>query len=249
MDDVHVSPQPSSPQEARRVLPLGAFGSYLLLGGIFCVLATMLFAWLAKGIFADNFVAIDDGIITWLHTQWGPNSDQVMLAFTTLGSAPVVGVFIALAAFGLWRAGRWIDAAGLIMAAGGAALLNQLLKLTFQRVRPSLFPGPFHLTSYSFPSGHAMGAIACYGMLAFAGIRLLNKRSSKLLLAIAAALLVLGIGLSRVYFGVHYPTDVLGGYIAGAIWLAFTIGVVQAAEWYAARRGTWHAARHGAGNR
>jgi undecaprenyl-diphosphatase len=246
MIDIHAPPQPSSPREAPHVLPLGALGSYLLLGGSFCVLATMVFAWLAKGIFADHFVAIDDGIISWLHSQWGPNSDQVMLAFTTLGSTLVLGIFIALAVFGLWRAGRWIDAAGLIMASGGAGLLNELLKLTFQRVRPSLFPGPFHLTTYSFPSGHSMGSIACYGMLAFVGIRLLNSRSGKILLAIAAVLLVLGVGLSRVYFGVHYPTDVLGGYLAGAIWLAFTIGVVQAAEWYAWRRGTRHSAEPGA---
>jgi undecaprenyl-diphosphatase len=237
MIDIHAPPQPSSPREARRVLPLGVLGWYIVLGGSFCVVATLAFAWLAKGVFADHFVAIDDGIISWLHSQWGLYSDQVMLTFTTLGSALVLGIFIALAAFGLWRAGRWIDAVGLIMASGRAGLLNLLLKLSFQRVRPSLFPGPFHLTTYSFPSGHAMGSIACYGMLAFVGIRLMRNRSSQILLALAAALLVLGVGLSRVYFGVHYPTDVLGGYLAGAIWLAFTIGVVQAAEWYA-RRGT-----------
>jgi membrane-associated phospholipid phosphatase len=243
MIDIHAPPQPSSPREAQHVLPLGALGTYLLLGGGFCVLATMAFAWLAKGIFADRFVAIDDGVISWLHSEWGPNSDQVMLTFTTLGDAIVIGIFIALAAFGLWRAGRWIDAVGLILAAGGAGALNEVLKLTFQRVRPSLFPGPFHLTTYSFPSGHAMGSLACYGMLAFVGIRLLRSRPSKLLLGLAAVLLVLGVGLSRVYFGVHYPTDVVGGYIAGAIWLAFTIGVVQAAEWYAQRRGAQHAAK------
>ena len=62
MIDIHAPPQPSSPREAHRVLPLGALGSYLLLGGIFCVLATMAFLWLAKGIFADQFVAIDDGV-------------------------------------------------------------------------------------------------------------------------------------------------------------------------------------------
>src|SRR5262245_27457641 len=233
MIDMHAPAQPSSPREAHRVLALGALGSYLLLGGSFCVLSTLAFAWLAKGVFADHFVAIDDGIISWLHSQWGPNSDQVMLTFTTLGSPLVLGTFIALAAVGLWRAGRWIDAAGLILAAGGAGLLNQILKLTFQRVRPSLLPGPFHLTSYSFPSGHAMGSIVCYGMLAFVAIRIMRNRSSQGLLALAALLLVLGVGLSRVYFGVHYPTDVLGGYLAGAIWLAFTVGVVQVAEWYA----------------
>ena len=105
----HAPPQPSSAREAHHVLPLGALGTYLLLGGSFCVLATMAFAWLAKGIFASRFVAIDDGVISWLHSEWGPNSDQVMLSFTTLGDAIVLGIFVALAAFGLWRAGRWID--------------------------------------------------------------------------------------------------------------------------------------------
>jgi undecaprenyl-diphosphatase len=236
MADIHAPPQPGSPEQAHRLLPLGSLGSYLLLGGIFCILATMAFAWLAKGIFADQFVALDDGIITWLHSRWGPASNQVMLALTTLGEAPVLGIFIGLAAVGLLRAGRWIDASGLIMAAAGSGLLNQLLKFAFQRVRPSLFPGPLHLTSYSFPSGHAMGSLACYGMLAFVGIRLLRNRYGRVLLGLAAALLILGVGLSRVYFGVHYPTDVLGGYIASTIWLVFTIGVVQAAEWYARRR-------------
>src|SRR5262245_45518328 len=174
--EIDAPPQPGSAKEARHMLPLGAFGSYLFLGGIFCVLATMIFAWLAKGIFANHFIGFDDAIITWLHGRWGPANDQVMLAFTTLGDVIVLGIFVVLAAFALWRRGRWIDAAGLVLAVGGAGLLNQLLKITFQRARPSLFPGPFHLTSYSFPSGHAMGSLACYGMLAFIAIRLVHGR-------------------------------------------------------------------------
>jgi membrane-associated phospholipid phosphatase len=242
MSKIYAPPQPSSPQEARHTLPLGAFSWYLLLGGSFCVLATLAFGWLAKGIFADHFVAIDDAIITWLHSRWGPANDQIMLAFTTLGDPIVVVTFIVLAAFGLWWIGRWIDAAGMVLATAGAGLLNEALKLTFQRVRPSLFPGPFHLTSYSFPSGHAMGSLACYGILAFVLIRLVRDQWMKRLVGLAAALLILGVGLSRVYFGVHYPTDVLGGYIAGAVWLAITIGVVHAVEWRAQRQAQHRAA-------
>jgi undecaprenyl-diphosphatase len=81
-----------------------------------------------------------------------------------------------------------------------------------------------------------MGSIACYGMLAFLGARLLRRWRHKLALALLAAILIVGIGLSRVYFGVHFPTDVLGGFVAGAIWLVVSIELVRVAEWYAARR-------------
>src|SRR5689334_16521396 len=124
--DMHVPAQPGSAKEARRMLPLGAFGSYLFLGGIFCVLATLAFAWLAKGIFANHFVGFDDAVITWLHGRWGPANDQIMLAFTTLGDPLVLGIFVVLAAFALWRRGRWIDAVGIVVATGGAGILNQL---------------------------------------------------------------------------------------------------------------------------
>ena len=89
-----------------------------------------------------------------------------MLFFTTIGEPVLLGLFVGVVALALWRRGRWIDAAGLVVAAAGCAVLNQLLKSAYQRTRPDLFPGPFHLTSYSFPSGHSMGAIVCYGMLA-----------------------------------------------------------------------------------
>jgi undecaprenyl-diphosphatase len=201
-----------------------------VLGGIFCILASLGFAWLAKSIFADRFVAFDDAVITWLHGYWGPTTDQVMLFFTTLGDSLVLGTFIALAAFALWRRGRWIDGAGLILAAGGGGIVNQLLKALFERARPSLFPGPFHLTSYSFPSGHSMGAMMCYGMFAFVGVRLVRGRLARWAIILLAGLIIGCVGLSRVYFGVHYPTDVIGGYIAGALWLAISILAVLAAE-------------------
>jgi undecaprenyl-diphosphatase len=236
MTELHVPAQPGSPKQAHRWLPLGRLGILLLGGVLFCILAMLGFVWLARAIFADRFVVIDDGLITWAHYYWGPSLDQVMLFFTTMGSSVVLGVFVTLVALALLRSGRWIDASGLIVAAAGAGLLNQLLKGIFQRVRPDLFPGPFNLTSYSFPSGHSMGSIACYGMLVFIGARLLQRRRQRILLILIAALLVLCIGFSRIYFDVHYPTDVFGGFLAGAIWLVITISLVQIAEWYAERR-------------
>ena len=236
MAELHVPPQPGSPKQARHLLPLGTFGTYLLVGALFCALATAGFGWLARGVFADRFVQFDDGLLTWMHGYWAPGTDQVMLLLTTLGELYILAPLVILIGAALWYKGRWIDALGLALSAGGAGLVNQLLKSVFQRVRPDLFSGPLHLTSYSFPSGHAMGSIATYGMLAFIGIRLLQNRVTKIMLGVGAGLLILAIGLSRIYFNVHYPTDVIGGFLAGAIWLVISIAVIQAAEWHARQR-------------
>lgn len=100
----------------------------------------------------------------------------------------------------------------------GSGVLNQTLKHIFERVRPDILP-VIHAGGYSFPSGHAMGAICFYGILAyFAGLGLRNKLL-RWLLMLTAGFYILLIGLSRVYLGVHYPTDVLAGYAAGAVWL------------------------------
>jgi membrane-associated phospholipid phosphatase len=238
MDDINIKapPQPGSPEQAQRWLPLGALGTSALIGAIFCLMLTLGFAWLAKGVFSDRFVAIDDGVLTWLHTYWGPASNNFMLFFTTIGEVWVLGPLIAVAAYAVGQYGRWIDAAGLVLAGSGAGLLNLLLKDIFERTRPDLFDGPIHLTTYSFPSGHAMGSIAVYGMLAFVGARLTHSHLLRYAIVLVAALIVFFIGLSRVFFGVHYPTDVLGGYIAGAIWLAITLLIVLVGEDQAKRR-------------
>lgn len=234
--DINTPAQPGTPEEAPRILPLKALLIYTLAGALFCVLATLGFVWLAAGVLSDRFVVFDERALLWMRSYWGPALDQVMLFFTALGDTLVLSVMIGWAALALLRRGRWIDAAGLVVAGGGAGIVNQLLKALYQRVRPDLFEGPFSLTSYSFPSGHAMGAIACYGMLAFVAIRLLRRPAHRIAVFLAAVLLVIGVGCSRVYFGVHFPTDVLGGFIAGLTWVVVSIGLVRAAEWHAARR-------------
>ena len=233
---IQAPPQPGSPQQAQHWLPLGPLSVAALIGAIFCVLLTLGFAWLAKGVFADRFVVIDDSVITWLHGYWGPATDLVMFFFTTIGEFWVLAAISLIAAYALIRYGRWIDAGGLALACFGVGPLNLLLKSIFERARPNLFDGPIHLTTYSFPSGHAMDSIAVYGMLAFVGVRLIKSRLWQATIVLMAALTVLLIGLSRVFFGVHYPTDVIGGYIAGAIWLAISSLTVLVAEDYAGRR-------------
>ncbi|MGD6833958.1 phosphatase PAP2 family protein [Sutcliffiella halmapala] len=106
----------------------------------------------------------------------------------------------------------------------GVRLLNTFLKRVFQRERPSLE----HIVDvhfYSFPSGHAMNSMAVYGMLAFLCLVMVHKKVIKNITVFFASIIILLIGISRIYLGVHFPMDVLAGYFAGAAWLTLLIGV------------------------
>ena len=106
----------------------------------------------------------------------------------------------------------------------GAGLLNLLVKFLFHRERPTIE----HLVmqgGFSFPSGHSMGSLICYGGLAFLIFHLYKKSKLSLVILLAIVILILLIGLSRIYVGVHFPSDVIGGYLLGASWLTLMIGL------------------------
>lgn len=236
MSTPDIPAQPGSPEQAPWLLPLGRLGSFLLSSALACLVATLGFVWLAAGIFANRFVTIDDLVILGLSQRWGPTLNQLMLGFTTVGDPFVVAGIAALAALALLWSRRWIDAGALAVAMAGAGLINHALKFSYQRLRPDLVEGPFKLSTYSFPSGHAMGSVVCYGMLAYLAVRLIRRPLPRAAVVAGAAAVVLLVGLSRVYFAVHFPTDVLGGYIAGLAWLLVSINLLQVAEWYVRRR-------------
>ncbi len=147
--------------------------------------------------------------------SWLPGA---MRDLTALGSAPVL-VLVVLAVAGSLVVRRQYHALGLLLAATvGGILLNGLLKETFARPRP---PAAFHLTevrSMSFPSGHAMESAIIYLTLAALLARLVRPRVLQLYFVGLAFFLTFVVGLSRVYLGVHYPTDVLAGWTAGLAW-------------------------------
>ena len=137
---------------------------------------------------------------------------------TALGSAPVLALFV-LAVAGALEVRRQHHAAALLLAATvGGILLNDLLKGLFGRPRPDV---ALHLTevrSLSFPSGHAMESAIIYLTLAALLARLVQTRVLKLYFVGCAVVLTLIVGVSRVYLGVHYPSDVLAGWTAGLAW-------------------------------
>ena len=119
------------------------------------------------------------------------------------------------------------------LVVGGGALINLAVKQAIHRHRP-VFQDPIAtLTSYSFPSGHTMGSMLCYGLIAIVVVTNVRSWSAKVAAVIGAALIITLIGFSRIYLGLHYLSDVLGAMAAGAAWLALC---VTAADTYRRRK-------------
>lgn len=137
---------------------------------------------------------------------------------TNLGSASVyvISSLILIAGFAIMKHTRGLICFPLSMV--GSTLMNILLKNLLLKPRPSVD----HLVqahSYSFPSGHAMNAMVFYGLVSFFFLEFFEKKWSRVVTLFFASFLILVIGLSRVYLGVHYPLDIIGGYLAGLTWL------------------------------
>ncbi|NLI12274.1 phosphatase PAP2 family protein [Pelotomaculum propionicicum] len=184
-----------------------------------------LFVVLAKEVVKNNFSSIDWYLLSYFHGLANPSLDRIMLFFTSLGS--VKFYFLAFPAILLvlvWRR-RWWELKGFSLSFLGAVLLNNLLKISFHRIRPNLYL--IKESGYSFPSGHAMVTLAFYGMLLFFAFQHIPSRKWRSLMAILAVFVILTIGVSRVYLGVHYPSDVLGSYLAGFSWLVVSIIAIK----------------------
>ena len=140
-----------------------------------------------------------------------------------MGSGGLIAA--ALVAFALFRYFQWRRAAiWLVVTLAGALVLDLILKFAFHRPRPIPFIGPIPRT-YSFPSGHSLFSFCFYGVLAGLLAGRVRSMPARVLIWLVAALLVLAIGLSRIYLGVHYPSDVIAGYLAGTIWAASMVAL------------------------
>lgn len=141
---------------------------------------------------------------------------------TQLGSHVVIGTAAGLTALMMFRRGRKHDAWTVIVSTGGAMAINTILKNIFRRQRPIEMARRITLPrSHSFPSGHSLLSAATYPIIAHH----LVERHSLPVQAVAhtlAGMIILSVGFSRVYFGVHFPSDVLGGFAAGFGWLGLT---------------------------
>lgn len=200
-----------------RVLP--ALGLLLSLGLVAAVAALYLFAELAGEVREGDARRFDEAALAFVNGFASPPLTSLMRGVTYLGSNEflLAAGGCALVAF-LW-AGWRRAAAALAVTMAGAALLNFLLKLAFRRERPDPFFDTPLPESYSFPSGHALLSFCFYGVLAAVLAARLKGRRPRAAVWAAALLLVSLIGFSRLYLGVHYPSDVLAGYAAAFVWV------------------------------
>ncbi len=197
-----------------------ALGWIFFLGLSAAVLALFLFAWIADEMLEGDTRAFDEYIRLALNSHASPDLTAVMRFFTAFGS-PIVVLALSAALVLIFSYLRWRRAAWLfLITLAGAFVLNMALKLAFQRPRPPVtFFGTPVPDSYSFPSGHAMFSACFFGIVAALVSPRLRSHASRVAIWMAAIVLALVIGLSRIYLGVHYPSDVIAGYAAAVVWI------------------------------
>lgn len=170
----------------------------------------------------------------------------LMTSLSFIGASGSIAVLaFACAVFYLRRGDRW-TAAFIAACPTGAGILDSVLKGLFQRHRPHLWSHAAIIHSYSFPSGHATVSSAFFAGLAYAAWKLWGPQVG-LLTASICALLVAGIGFSRVYLGVHWPSDVVAGYALGLTWAFVLVAVFESRRNPAT--GTFHETRQNASER
>jgi len=211
-------------------------GLHLTLGLVISLAGLWVFAGVTEDVIHhDPLTQFDVALLDWLHAQATATGYAVFDAISLLGS-PVMLTILALAVALLLAARReWIVLAGWLAAFAGGGLLDVVLKLVIRRPRPPGAAAFLQHFSWSFPSGHAMASLIGYGMLAYVLTLLwIHRRSAQVAVVLGAALLIIAIGFSRLYLGVHYFSDVVGGYAAGVLWLSACIsGLEVARRWRA----------------
>jgi undecaprenyl-diphosphatase len=213
-----------------RLSPHGYLLIYLAVGLVLSLVAFSGFSTLAEEVTEqDPLVYFDQVLATTLHRNVTPIEIQFFKIVTSLAGrigSIVIGVGVGLVLLALRRRLLLIS---WVVAVLGNSLLNAVLKAVFQRMRPEFADPILTAPNYSFPSGHAMGSVVMYGMLTYLLFILLKGRLKRSIVVVAVTL-ILVIGLSRLYLGVHYFSDVLAGFMVGFGWLAIVIVGTEAAR-------------------
>lgn len=193
-----------------------------LTGLLFGMLAasTLFFSKLAEDVAnGEQIVSFDGEASVWLHSHATAFTTKLLSLVTQLGGTQVLLSVTLVAVLALLVRRRLAHAALMGAALGGGEALNWALKAAFERPRPSFSDPLATAAGFSFPSGHAMVSLTVYGALAFVIGARVKSRRAQVLVPVSAVALVLAIGFSRVYLGVHYVSDVLAAYSAGLAWL------------------------------
>lgn len=195
--------------------------AFLLAGG-----ALVGFVALTDEVLEGETEQVDHAVLRALEGMRLEWLDPVALEITALGNIGTVVIVSLSAGAILWAAGRKVSFVLLLASVVTGILLNHVLKLVFDRPRPEVVARLAETATTSFPSGHAMLSAVTYGAVAFLVGRM-ARGGVRWATWLGAALLVILIGSSRVYVGVHYPSDVLAGWLAGVAWTALLVALFR----------------------
>jgi undecaprenyl-diphosphatase len=222
---------------ARRVNDVYAVvGIFIVLGSALALAAMWTFVEIAGQVRQGTTQAFDVAVLRYIEQHQTPFLDRAAIEVTFLGTGVIVMAIVLVSGMFLWLTKHKHSALLLIVATVGAILINGVLKAGFDRPRPQVFEWGQHTVSSSFPSGHAMSAATVYMTVAYLAARLQRRRISRVLTLIAATIVVVLIAVSRLYLGVHYPTDVAAGVVMGVAWAALCMAMLEATLLYGRRR-------------
>jgi undecaprenyl-diphosphatase len=218
---------------ARRLSPEEYLGLHLTVGLLVCLFLVGVFGFLGEAVVGEQALTdIDRGIGLKLQAerQASPRVRRVFIVLTEMGSSEALTGMAVLVALALLMRRRRLLAVVWLIAMIGTAVLNQGLKAAFERPRPDFPDAAIAEHSNSFPSGHSMGAVVAFGLLAYFLLPALSDRREKVALVLVTAALALAIGFSRIYLGAHYFSDVVGGLAVGGAWLSVCISSIEVAH-------------------
>lgn len=208
-------------------------------GAFVSALAVVVFAWLATGVAGGRWAAFNEAVMRSVEAHQSTDLTRLALAATSLagtyGTPAVVGVVLLV----MLARKRYLDAATFLAAVGGAQLIESILKPIFAVARPEVFPHLAHAGGFSFPSGHAVRGTAMFGFLA--GLLVVTRPRSVWRWVLAALCVAVAVAIcwSRVYLGVHWPTDVAAGAVASAGWVAACLMARYYAMTRPRKQGSW----------
>ncbi|HEY2896511.1 MAG TPA: phosphatase PAP2 family protein, partial [Gemmatimonadaceae bacterium] len=188
-----------------------------------CLLTGFMFAVLLDSVREhDVLVTRDQAVANWFHGNGTALGDQIFVIISAIGSTAAMAVLFAAAVLYLWRAKQRTLLVAWVLSYVGGTVLDGLIKDIVRRPRPEFAAKFLHYSSWSFPSGHSMGSLIGFAMLAYTVIRVWKIESMLARLGIwaGAIVLIVLVGYSRIYLGVHYLSDVAAGYTLGVLWLA-----------------------------
>jgi membrane-associated phospholipid phosphatase len=222
----------------------GPLAAFLTMGMLVAAGAVVLFGLIAEAVEEGITQTFDETALHWFQTHRSEFFNKIMLEITTLGTGVVLIMIVLIASIFLWQTQHKWSVYLLLLGTFGGKLLNTALKAFYNRDRPSVVEWVTEVHSTSFPSGHAMSAMVVYGSVAYLVGRLDANRGLRHTTWAVAAVVILAIGISRMYLGVHYPSDVIAGFIAGLAWLGFVVACMRALQFFAKRRPETRAEEH-----